>query len=48
MKKLLTLIITILTITAFGQEIKVSLKISDIEFRSIFGVTKKEPKNTYC
>lgn len=31
-----------------GQEKKEPLKIADFEFKSIFGMTSKEPKNTYC
>ncbi|MGV8992984.1 MAG: hypothetical protein ACOH1O_02695 [Flavobacterium sp.] len=51
MKQITTLIITLCWLTfssCNGQENKVPLKITDFEFKSIFGATKKEPKNTYC
>ncbi|MBC6112955.1 hypothetical protein ACFOG5_09905 [Pedobacter fastidiosus] len=31
-----------------GQKIKEYLKISDFKFKSIFGLTSKEPQNNYC
>ena len=49
MKHLITFLIFVLTISCFGQETnKGLLKISDLEFQSIFGMTKSDKKTIYC
>lgn len=51
MKQVTTLIILLCFLTlnsCYGQREKDSLKISDFEFKSIFGMNAKDPKSNYC
>jgi len=51
MKQVTILVIALFFLTlnsSNGQEKKEPLKITDFEFKSVFGATAKEPKNNYC
>lgn len=45
---ILTLFFLLTINSCIGQETRISLKISDFKFESIFGMNSKEPKITYC
>jgi len=42
------ILVSILTLSCKGKQTTETLKITDFDFKSIFGMTPKEPKNSYC
>lgn len=51
MKQIVTLMLTsiqLIIISCNGQETTKPLKVADVTFNSIFGMTRTEPKSTYC